>query len=243
MKRLSFLILGFIIFAVIPVMAADCPALVQQALAATDNLCHETGKNQACYGNINLTAKPVANAEHFSFSQPGDQVDISAIKSLKLSPMAPDTGEWGVALMNVEANLPSAKPANLTLLAFGDVTLENTVAAPTTVEVEVASKQPINLRLIPNLKAGVVGTVKPNQTVSAIERLADSSWLRVKVSESNLTGWVKGDFITGKGDLSTLNVVDGTQPNYGPMQAFTFKTGSESQNCAEVPRRFDYPNA
>src|SRR4051794_32055957 len=116
MKRLSLLILGFICFGVVPAIAADCPALVRQALAATDTLCHETDKNQACYGNINLKAQPIPSAENFSFSKPGDRVDISAIKSLQLSPMAMDTGEWGVALMKVQANMPAAQPSNLTLL-------------------------------------------------------------------------------------------------------------------------------
>lgn len=104
------------------------------------------------------------------------------------------------------------------------------------VDVQVQGKQPINLRLVPNVKAGVIGTAKPSQKVTAVERLADNSWLRVKVADSDLTGWVKTDLVAGKGDFSTLNVVDGTQPNYGPMQAFTFKTGSKTQNCAEVPQ-------
>ena len=56
MKRLLPIIFGLLVFAVVPVMAADCPALVQQALAATDTMCSQTAKNQACYGNINLTA-------------------------------------------------------------------------------------------------------------------------------------------------------------------------------------------
>src|SRR6185436_13032480 len=124
MKHLSFAILGLILFVTAPVMAADCPTLVQQALAATDTLCHETGKNQACYGNINLNAKPNPSAENFRFNQPGARVDISAIKSLQLSPMALDKGEWGVALMKLEANQRASQPANLTLLAFGDVTFE-----------------------------------------------------------------------------------------------------------------------
>jgi len=236
MKRISLLIWGLICLGVVPAMAADCPALVQQALAATDTLCHETGKNQACYGNINLNAKPNASAENFSFSQPGDRVDISAIKSLQLSPMALDKGEWGVALMNVEANLPSAQPANLTLLAFGDVTLDNDTPSPTTLAVSVVGQDAVNARLVPNTNAGVVGTLQPNQTVTAVDRLGDGSWLRVKLSDSNQYGWVKSDFVSSAGDLRTLNIVDGTQPHYGPMQAFTFKTGGETQNCAEVPQ-------
>ena len=236
MKRLALFILGLISFGVVPVMAADCPTLVQQALTATDMLCHETGKNQACYGNISLKAKSSVSAENFSFSQPGDRVAISAIKSLQLSPMALDTGEWGVALMHVQANRSAAQPANLTLLAFGDVTLENDSAPPTAVDVHVAGQAGVNVRLVPNINAGVVGSLKPNQTVTALERLSDSSWLRVTLPDSDQTGWVKSDFLSSDSDIRALNIVDGKQPQYSPMQAFTFQSGSETQNCAEVPQ-------
>ncbi|MBA3871197.1 MAG: SH3 domain-containing protein [Anaerolineae bacterium] len=235
MKRLSLLFYGLLCFGIFPVMAADCPALVQQALAATTTLCHETGKNQACYGNVNLKAKPNSNVSDFHFSQPGDRVDINTIKSLQLSPMTLDTGEWGVALMNVQANLPSTAPANLTLLAFGDVTLENDVPSSTALDISVVGNNAVNARLVPSLNAGIVGTLKPNQTVTALDRLGDSSWLRVKLPDSDQMGWVKSDFITSEGDVRTLNIVDGSQPYYAPMQAFTFKSGTEASNCAEVP--------
>ena len=236
MKRLSLLIFGLILSTTVPVMAADCPALVKQALASTDALCNETGQNQACYGNINLTARTNASVENFRFSQPGDRTDISNIKSLQLSPMALDRGEWGVALMKVQANSPTSKPADLTLLAFGDVTLENDVPSPTTMDVQVVGQKAINIRSLPNMKAGVVGSLKPNQTVSAFERVSDGSWLRVKLPTSDQMGWVSTDYMSGAGDIRTLNIVDGIQPHYQPMQAFTFKSGSEKQTCAEVPQ-------
>jgi len=201
MKRLSLLLYGLILsgILIVPVVAADCPALVKQALNATDAICQETGKNEACYGNISLKATPISKSENFTFNKPGDHVNVSDIKSLQLSPMTLDTGEWGVALMNVEANLPTAKSANVTVLAFGDVTLENTVPSPTTLDVQVAGQDPINVRLVPNLKAGVIGTVKSGQSVTAVERLSDSSWIRVKLADSDQTGWVKSHFISSKG--------------------------------------------
>ncbi len=238
MKRLSLILYGLILsgIIVIPVVAADCPTVVKQALAATDAICQETGKNEACYGNIRLKATPLSSSANFTFSQPGDHVDVSNIKSLQLSPMMIDTGEWGVALMNIEANLPAAKPANVTLLAFGDVTLENSVPTATMMDVSTLGQSAINVRLVPNLKAGVVGTVKPSQTVTALERLTDSSWIRVKLADSEQTGWVKSEFMSAKGDLSALNIVNASQPHYRPMQAFTFKSGNESQSCAEIPK-------
>lgn len=236
MKRLSLLILGLICFSVVPALAAVCPALVKQALAATDTLCNETGKNQACYGNINLSATSNGTGNNFQFDQPGDRVDVSAIKSLQLSPMAVDKGEWGVALMNLQANVRAAKPANLTLLAFGDVTLDNNVLPPTTLDVSVSGRSGINVRQVPKANGSVVGTLKPQQTVTAMERLSDNSWLHVKLADSEQTGWVKSDFLTTDGDIRTLNISDASQPQYGPMQAFTFRSGSGAQNCAEVPQ-------
>src|SRR4051794_6866265 len=92
MKRLSFISCLFLFLTIVPVMATDCPALVKQALAATDTMCHDTEKNQACYGNINLKANPISLTDNFKFSQPGDHMDITNIKSLQLSPMTLSTG-------------------------------------------------------------------------------------------------------------------------------------------------------
>jgi hypothetical protein len=237
MKRLCAIVLMFILLTIMPLISAyECPALVKQALAATDTLCSATENNQACYGNISLQAKPNSNIKDFIFSQPGDQVNISDIKSLQLSPMSPDTGEWGVAVLKVEANSPATKPTILTLLAFGDVTLENEVASPTILDVQNDGPNAINVRLTPNINAGIIGSLKPKQTVTALERLGDGSWLRVKLPDSEQMGWVKSDFMSTAGNIRTLNIVDGSQPQYRPMQAFTFKSGSDTQNCAEVPQ-------
>lgn len=235
MKRLFLTIFGALVFAAVPVMAADCPSLVQQALAATDTMCGGTGKNQACYGNINLTATPTFGAENFRFNQPGDRVSVTDIKSLQLSPMTVETGEWGVALMNIEANVPAAKPSTVTLLAFGDVMLENAAPLPTTIDVNIVGTNGVNVRLMPNVNAGVVASLQPNQKVTAIERVVDGSWLRVQLPDSEHMGWVSAEYISTSGDLRTLNIVDGSQPHYRPMQAFTFKSGSEAQGCTEIP--------
>ena len=53
------------------VEAADCPTIVKTALDATNNVCSSTGRNQACYGNINLTALPQAGVSAFTFTKPG----------------------------------------------------------------------------------------------------------------------------------------------------------------------------
>ncbi len=236
MKRLLSVIASIFLLSTTPLLAVDCPSFVKQALAATKNLCQETGSNQACYGNINLQAKPQPNAADFTFNQPGDQVNVSDIKSLALSPMTIDRGEWGVALMNVKASLKASKTTDVTVLAFGDVIIENNVPVPTAVDVRVSVQDYINVRLLPNTNAGAVGVLSPGQTATAIERLNDRSWIRVVVPDSGEIGWVRSDLLDSNDALQNLNVVDGKQPNYRPMQAFTFKSGAAGQDCSEIPQ-------
>jgi hypothetical protein len=103
-----------------------CPQIVAQALDATDRECNGTARNQICYGNVNLEATPQAGVENFQFAQPGDMVDITALQSLRLSSMNTTTQEWGVALMQLQANLPDTLPGqNVTILLFGNVEIEN----------------------------------------------------------------------------------------------------------------------
>lgn len=129
MRRSSlfkYLILVFL--HVVPLVAqpATCPAIVQTALAATDTACADTGRNQACYGNVLLSAEPQSGAADFTFTAPGDLIAIDGIAKLTLSPMNQQKEEWGVAVMKLQANLPDTLPGqNLGFLLFGSVEIWN----------------------------------------------------------------------------------------------------------------------
>lgn len=237
MKRLCSTVLVFILLTIVPLTAAaDCPTLVKQALAVTEDLCKETENNQACYGNIRLQAKPTSQAKNFVFSKPGDHANIADIKSLQLSPMTLESGEWGVALMHVQANLPNTNHNNLLLLAFGDVFLENAAPVPTILDGEVGDDF-VNVRWLPTTDSRTLIALKPGQKVKVIERLGDNSWLRINLPDDGEAGWIKTELLNMKGDLNTLRTSGATQPYYRPMQAFTFKSGtSGGQACAEIPQ-------
>ncbi|MBI5667874.1 MAG: SH3 domain-containing protein [Chloroflexi bacterium] len=215
-------------------LSEECPALVQQALQATDQLCDGTGRNQACYGHARLDAQFHADGPSLTFDQPGDLVDVTAIQSLHLSPMEIATGNWGVALMRLQANLPASQPNDVTLLTFGDVKIQNAVKQPTRLTVVTGSDY-VNVRLLPTVRAGVVESLAPNQTVTAVERVADNSWLRVEVPDSDITGWVNASLLVPQGDINTLNVAEPRQPYYRPMQAFYFESHDDQSACPEVP--------
>lgn len=81
----------------------DCLQIVEAALDAADDFCADTGRNQACYGHIALTANLQGDVEDVIFNQPGDMVDVVSLDTLRLNPMDLDTGGWGVALMRLQA--------------------------------------------------------------------------------------------------------------------------------------------
>ncbi len=130
MKHFYKLFWTWIVLVVAPVIvygqALDCPTIVKNALDATDDACSATGRNQACYGNISLTAEAAEDAPKFTFTEPGDLVEIAGVKNFLLSPLDTETETWGVALMKIQANLPETLPGqNVTLILFGDVEITN----------------------------------------------------------------------------------------------------------------------
>jgi len=103
-----------------------CPNFVQDALDTTDGVCDQTGRNQACFGNSQITVNPKVADTSLQFGEPGDIVDIIDIGSLRLEPLNLATETWGVVLLRLQANLSDTTPGqNVTFLMFGDVELEN----------------------------------------------------------------------------------------------------------------------
>jgi hypothetical protein len=107
-----------------------CPAIVADALAQVDSLCAETGRNQACYGNIMLVAEAQPGVDDLRLDAPGDIADVIDIQALRLTGIDEAVPEWGVALMKLQANLPDTLPGqNVAMLLFGDVDLRNAAGA------------------------------------------------------------------------------------------------------------------
>ncbi len=132
MTQFRVLLAGLCLLAVGVVSAqpTTCPALVQEALNTADEACATPGRNQACYGNVQLEADPVSADTPLTFDSVGDIAPLNAIQRLRLSPLDEEAGQWGIAVMKVQANLPDTLPGqNITLLAFGDVVLENRASA------------------------------------------------------------------------------------------------------------------
>ncbi|MEO8391733.1 MAG: hypothetical protein ABI700_01955 [Chloroflexota bacterium] len=214
-----------------------CSTIVDSALKVTAQLCNATSVDQACYGHVHLDAQSQPGFGPFQFSQAGDKIDVTGLRSLRVSPMSPTTGDWGVALLHVQANLPNANPGqNVTLLILGDVQIENKVQGQIPVSVTVSARVNVNIRQLPSLTSYVMGTLHSGQFITARGRLEDSSWLYVDLPDTADVGWVYAPSVSSTTGVQTLAVVEPDRAYFAPMQAFYIQTGDNSNpNCAEAP--------
>ena len=228
--KLSFVLLVLCIVSVV-VAQTSCPTIITTALETVDSACEATSRNQLCYGNITLNVTPREGATHLQFEQAGDLVDIADVASLQLSTFNLESAEWGVALMRIQANVPETLPGqNVTFLLFGDVRIRD--AEGQTVELPVTARDGVNVRQRPSTSASVIASLSNGQEVIAVGRLADSSWIQVRLDNYSV-GWVAADFLNG--DLLALAPIEPNAPDFGPMQAFYFSTGITDRECAEAP--------
>jgi len=125
MKRFCITICSLILFSISVIAQSEqCPVIIESALDSLDNFCQNAERNQACYGNVNLVAEPKSDISDFQFEQIGDIVDLTDIESMQLSPLDETTGEWGLVLMQLQADIPNTLPGqNVTFILFGDVQL------------------------------------------------------------------------------------------------------------------------
>ncbi len=214
-----------------------CRQLIDTALEAADEVCSPALRNQACYGHDMLEAQPQTGLDTFNFDEVGDIVDVAHIRTLSLSPMDLQNETWGVAMMNLQANLPDEMPnQNIKLLLFGDVAVRNIIETPRLVDVTLQSEGNANVRRLPDTQAFVIGTLPENASVTARGRSADNQWILVTMPDGEAEGWINSTLVSGyRGVLSLLSVVEPTMSEYGPMQAFYVRTGEDSTSCAEAP--------
>jgi hypothetical protein len=98
-----------------------CPNIVLDALGSMENACELLGRNEACYGNGSIIALDADGEELSDFAESGDIAEVTTIGSLSLSGLNEDEGLWGIAVLSVQADIPSTLPGqNVTMLLFGE---------------------------------------------------------------------------------------------------------------------------
>jgi hypothetical protein len=115
--------------------ADTCPVLVEEALTLAEDSCMVLGRNEACYGYTRVEAVGPNNEPLPHFDTQGDVAGIDELNALATAPMDLDAGEWGVAILRIQADLPDSLPGqNVTFVLFGDVSLEADTGADTALQ-------------------------------------------------------------------------------------------------------------
>ncbi|PJF28593.1 MAG: hypothetical protein CUN52_12670 [Phototrophicales bacterium] len=248
--RIKYLLLSLGIIAlftsiITATIAQDCPMVIEDILNTVGDICADTGRNQVCYGNSNITVTQAS--DYLEFNTVGDITDLVSIKNYSLSPYNAQDNLWGIALMKVQANIPDTIPGqNVTLLAFGDIVLEDATEGiylnatiDTNTPVFIA---PADERTDDN----TVTTLTADTPIQIIGRNNNSDWFLVHLGETANypNGWVQRANISPLGDDRLLLPIyaddvlmntDASLPRANPMSIFRLKTGIGETNCQQLP--------
>lgn len=239
MKK-QFLILVFLmglllLGAVITAQAQEtCELDATDVITIVEQTCENIGRDEVCYGNDDVNVVAQDSAPEFSFTAPGDLTSLNFVRSLFLSAFDPETDIWGIAQMRLLASTNNGTQ-DVTLLLFGDVSIESAVEPTVAMDVQVG-RYGVNIRNTPSASALILGSASSETILEAVGRLEDSSWLRVRVPDSDAVGWVLAELLAPVNEdevFDVLNVQDAATPYYGTMQAFYYTSGS-SPSCANM---------
>lgn len=214
---------------------SSCQALVVEAMTGLGQNCAGMGGGAACYGRA-ASATLLDGAEGV-FESPGDTLPLTSLSALNTSALSPAADDWGLALLNVQANVPLAlSQQGLKFLMVGQVDLQNAVdpgsAFAPVDPIIVTPLVGANLRSRPSAEGQVVGGAKVGDELAADGRSADGGWLRVLAGGQ--TAWISRQVVSSQGDLDSLPVITGESQSL--MQSFFLNTGSDPATCDGLPQ-------
>ncbi|MDX2078972.1 MAG: hypothetical protein SFZ02_21245 [bacterium] len=239
------LCIGIFSVTIISAQSEECPIAVEEILVAVGDVCEDTGRNQVCYGNLEISA--TGRTDAFQLNDVGDIANLADMDNLSLSPLNEESGVWGVALMQLQANLPDTLPGqNVTMLAFGEVSLTNAINAPVELTATLSSNG--RTRSTPTSADGdlnVLTAISSGSSIEILGRDEAGEWLLIRLPEPSLRGdefgWISTQVLSISGDKMGLNIfpddvlANGSPAPATPMSAFYLRTGIGETNCAEMP--------
>lgn len=241
LRRLAVMVLMVLVLCVIlqPAQAQTsnpaCPALVELALSQVGNNCTDLGRNSACYGFNRISASFNQTVETNFFTLPADRSDLAKIQSVQTTPLDLDQGQWGIAVMNVQANVPGTLPGQaVTFLLMGDSEIENAVplSSDTVQTVTVILQAATDLRSGSQPESAVIGNLAAGTVIDANGISQDGTAIRLKTESGN--AWVNRDAVNPNPTLDKLPKIKLNTDS--PMQSFYFRTRPGTNlECAQTP--------
>ncbi len=217
---------------------AACPALVELALSQVGNNCANLPRNSACYGYNKVESTFSQSVPEAFFQHPADLSPLNVLSTLQTAPLDLGLGQWGVAVMNAQANVPDTLPGQaVTFLLMGETTVENAVepeaAASAGQQITVIAQVNTVAYTAPDTTSTINSAVNAGTVLNADGTSADKVFLRLPVSGSSPL-WVERAALNPNPLMDSLPVV-GNSPSLQPMQSFYFRTGPGQTTCTQTP--------
>lgn len=244
---------------------AACRAFLNRAYSELGRNCAGLGLNEACYGygdvesTFYVDGNPLVDATDFGrFVEVGEQSpviytdDRAKLENMKgtqfVAPRNPnEDGEWGVAVANLQMNLPRQLDDNYAVMAMlGDTNVESgvlpedTFIADATVSVTVEDapvfNKPPGYNTFDEYPSEAIETVSGTFEADAIS--PDGAWVRIfytydRTFVQRATAWLETSTLTNSPDLAEL-------PELGPegfaaLQDIYLQTSLTPPGCDLAP--------
>jgi len=236
-KRSPIFVVFVFLLGVMTVVAQinSCPALVEEALIAVGDNCANLDRNSACYGYNQVSASFLEEFPADYFTTPSDRTGLVHLDSLVTAPMDLVNNRWGVAVMNIQANLPNTVPGQgVIMMLVGDAEVRNDVAPEDANEItdpiSTATLQDTIVYTSPSPTAEALATISSNEIV--LVDGFDATQTRLRMVNDGTIGWVDSTHVARLAAMDNLPIIGASQPS--PMQAFYLSTGIGQSECSEA---------
>jgi len=237
----SFVVISLLLLALIPQISHaqtnTCDLLVQTQFVQTSNSCSDIENGAACHGSdANATFTDAITSD--VFDEPGDTVGVTSLEDLLTMPLNIADQTFGVAVMDIKADLPVAFPESVTMLLIGDTQIEGGVEPEEALVLPdealgVAVLTDSELREEPSATANSVAVLPGGTALQADGMSADSQWLRVYYRHGEkVSAWVNVSTIATSADITTLPVI--TPESRTSMQEMYLLNGQQNP-CPTAP--------
>lgn len=242
-NRVSFfalLILSLVVGIIVAQDVLQCDELIENFLEELDENCSEFDMNNACYGLNTLTAE-FLNADDLPqdyFTKPADIAELLEMSNMTTTVFDPDEPEWGIAVLNIQANIPNTIPGQaVKVLLMGGMELENGVEpdeafiSERSVSLTLAENGVV--RYFPRSDSDFVQNIPTGADILADARSTNGLWVRVAYDD--IPGWIAVSTLedSSRDRLVGLPMID--EDTQSPMQSFYFETGISQARCREAP--------
>ncbi len=233
-KRFALILPLLLVFALLSADAQEavCNEIVAGALLDLSEHCADLERNSLCYGHAHVDASFAGDSASTDFDAPGARAPLAQLKSLGTSALDVERGHWGLAIMNLQANLPQSRPgAGLIMLLAGDATLDHEIDLSQIDEIReplstVALEPTTRFAQAANI-AEELGQLQKDDIALVDARTSGGEWLRLV--NAGALSWVERDHLAPLQAMESLPVVDVADPF--AMKAFSFSSAREIADC------------